>query len=144
MKVLFGLFLFLWKLMIFFRQFFLFLVRNDRNWSSLLRCITLNARVYSLTLVSTSTANSKTPSISLTYPKFLIKTSSEEWLMMLHTTSNDFVILKHKQRRGNCKKSDKFRLPYGHTQPFQERNSRRNKKNNMAIGLFCWSILLKH
>ena len=110
-------FSFLWKLMIFFRQFFfLFLVRNDWNWS-LLRCITLNARVYSLTLVFTSTGIGKTPPISLTYPKCLLKTSSEEWSMILHTTSDNFVILKYKRLKGNSKKSntDHFRLPYGHT-----------------------------
>ena len=87
-------FFFLWKLMIFFRQVLLFLVGNDRNWSSL-RCITLNARVYSLTLVFTSTGIGKTPPISLTYPKCLLKTSSEEWSMILHTTSDNFVILKY-------------------------------------------------
>ena len=88
-------FSFLWKLMIFFRQFFfLFLVRNNWNWS-LLRYITLNARVYSLTLVFTSTGIGKTPPISLTYPKCLLKTSSEEWSMILHTTSDNFVILKY-------------------------------------------------
>ena len=74
--------------------FFLFLVRNDRNWSSL-RCITLNARVYSLTLVFTSTGIGKTPPISLTYPKCLLKTSSEEWSMILHMTSENFVNLKY-------------------------------------------------
>ena len=116
MKVISGLFLFLWKLIIFFSSNFLFLVRNDRNWSSL-RCITLNARVYSLTLVFTSTGIGKTPPISLTYPKCLLKTSSEEWSMILHTTSDNFVILKYKRLKGNSKKSntDHFRLPYGHT-----------------------------
>ena len=101
---------------IFFVNFFLFLVRNDRNWSSL-RCITLNARVYSLTLVFTSTAICKTPPISLTFPKGLLKTSSEEWSMILHTTSDNFVILKHKRLKGNSKKfnTDHFCLPYGHT-----------------------------
>ena len=116
MKVISGLFLFLWKLIIFFSSNFLFLVRNDRNWSSL-RCITLNARVYSLTLVFTSTGIGKTPPISLTYPKCLLKTSSEEWSMILHTTSDNFVILKYKRLKGNSKLSntDHFRLPYGHT-----------------------------
>ena len=94
-------FFFLWELMIFFRQILLFLVRNYRNWSSL-RCITLNARVYSLTLVFTSTGNGKTPPILLTYPKGQLKTSSEEWSMILHTTSDNFVILKHKRLKGNC------------------------------------------
>ena len=118
---------FLWKLClaffffmkandIFSSIFFLFLVRNDWNWS-LLRCITLNARVYSLTLLCTSTRIGKTPPISLTYPKCLLKTSSEEWSMILHTTSDNFVILKYKRLKGNSKKSntDHFRLPYGHT-----------------------------
>ena len=43
--------------------------------------------------------------------------------MILHTTSDNFVILKYKRLKGNGKKSntDHFRLPYGHTQPFQER-----------------------
>ena len=109
-------FLFLWKLMIFFRQILLFLVRNYRNWSSL-RCITLNAGVCSLTLVFTSTGNGKTLPISLTYPKDQLKTSSEEWSMSLHTTSDNFVILKHKRLKGNCEKSDTghIHLPYGHT-----------------------------
>ena len=70
---------------IFWSIFFLFLVRNNWNWS-LLRYITLNARVYSLTLVFTSTGIGKTPPISLTNPKCLLKTSSEEWSMSLHTT----------------------------------------------------------
>ena len=74
---------FLLKLMI-FRQMLVLLVRNDRNWSSLLRCITLNVRVCSLT-----------PPISLTCTKGLQKTSSEEWSMILHTTNDSFVILKH-------------------------------------------------
>ena len=87
-------FSFLMKAKIFFRQFFLFLVRSDWNWS-LLRCITLNTRVYSLTLVFTSAGIGKTPPISLTYPKCLLKTSLEEWSMILHTTSDNFVILKY-------------------------------------------------
>ena len=93
-----------------------YLVRNYRNWSSL-RCITLNARVCSLTLVFTSTGNGKTLPISLTYPKDQLKTSSEEWSMSLHTTSDNFVILKHKRLKGNCEKSDTghIHLPYGHT-----------------------------
>ena len=101
-------FLFLWKVMIFFRQIVLYLVRNYRNWSSL-RCITLNAGVYSLTLVFTSTGNGKTLPISLTYPKDELKTSSEEWSMSLH--------IKHKRLKGNCEKSDTghIHLPYGHT-----------------------------
>ena len=107
---------FLWKLMIFFRQILLFLVRNYRNWSSL-RCITLNAGVYSLTQVFTSTGKGKTLPISLTYPKDELKTSSEEWSMSLHTTNDNFVILKHKRLKGNCEKSDTghIHLPYGHT-----------------------------
>ena len=52
----------------------LFSVLNDRNWSSLLRCIT-DVRIYSFTLMFTSTANSKTPTISLTFPKTLQKMS---------------------------------------------------------------------
>ena len=105
------------KLMKFFRQIFLFLVHSDRKWFSLLRCITLNARVYSFTPVFKSTGNGKTPPISLTYPKGLLQTSSEEWLMILHTNSDNFVILKHKRLKGNGEKSktDHVRLPYGHT-----------------------------
>ena len=99
-----------------FLSILLFLVRNYRNWSSL-RCITLNAGVYSLTLVFTSTGNGKTLPISLTYPKDQLKTSSEEWSMSLHTTSDNFVILKHKRLKGNCEKSDTghIHLPYDHT-----------------------------
>ena len=99
-----------------FLSILLFLVRNYRNWSSL-RCITLNARVYSLTLVFTSTGNGKTPPISLTYPKGQLKMSSEEWSMILHTISDNFVILKHKRLKGNCEKSDTghIHLPYDHT-----------------------------
>ena len=105
MKVISGLFLFLWKLMIFFHQFFLFLMRYDWNWSSL-RCITLNTRVYSLTLVFTSTGIGQIPPISLTYPKGVRKTSLQEWSVILHTTSHNFVILKHKWLKGNDKKSN--------------------------------------
>ena len=109
MKVCWAFFFFLWKLMIFFRQVLLFLVGNDRNWSSL-RCITLNARVYSVTLVVTSTGNGKTPPISLTYPKV------QHW-------SFSFAIW-------SCS-----------TFPRVRQSSK--YKNDKAIGLFCWSILLK-
>ena len=107
---------FLWKLMINFRQILLFLVCNEWTWSSLC-CITLNARVYSFTLVFTSTGNGKTPPISLAYPKGLLKTSSEEWSMILHTISDNFVVLKHRRPKGNGKKSNTnhVRLTYGHT-----------------------------
>ena len=109
------------------------------QWLELILVITLHYTEYSITLVSTSL-------ISLTYPKGLQKTYSEEWSMILHTTSDNFVILEHRRRKGNGKKSntDHFRLPYGHMLPFQERNSRQNIKNDKAIGLFCWSVLLKY
>ena len=50
--------------------------------------------------------------------------------MILHTTSDNFVIFKHKRLKGNGKKfnTDHVRLLYGHTQLFQERNSRQNIK----------------
>ena len=37
--------------------------------------------------------------------------------MSLHTTSDNYVILKHKRLKGNCDKSDTgdIHLPYGHT-----------------------------
>ena len=146
MKVISRLFIFffLWKLMIFFRQILLFLVRNYRNWSSL-RCITLNAGVYSLTLVFTSTGNGKTLPISLTYPKDELKTSSEEWSMSLHTTSDNFVILKHKRLKGNSKMFNwLFSFAKWSYLTFPRAQQSSKYKNDKAIGLFCWSILLKH
>ena len=40
-----------------------------------------------------------------------------EWSMILHTTSDNFVILKQKRLKGNREKSntDHVRLPHGHT-----------------------------
>ena len=50
-------------------------------------------------------------------PKRPTITSSEEWSMILHTTYDNFLILKHKRLKGNGKKSniDPVYLPYGHT-----------------------------
>ena len=142
MKVCWAFFFFLWKLMIFFRQVLLFLVGNDRNWS-LLRCITLNARVYSVTLVVTSTGNGKTLPISLTYPKGLLKTSSEEWSMILHTTSDDFVISKHKRLKGNGKTSNwSFSFAIWSCSTFPRVRQSSKYKNDKAIGLFCWYTLI--
>ena len=109
---------FIWNLMVILRLILLFLVRNDRSWSSL-RCITLNARVYSLTLVLTSTGNVKIPPISLTSPKGLLKTSSEEW------SCTRLVIILSYVTFPRAQQSSKYR-------------------NEKATGLFSSSILLKH
>ena len=146
MKVISGLFIFffLWKLMIFFRQILFFLVRNYRNWSSL-RCITLNAGVCSLTLVFTSTGNGKTLPISLTYPKDQLKTSSEEWSMSLHTISDNFVILKHKRLKGIARSLTLvIFICHMVIRNFSKAQQSSKYKNDKTIGLFCWSILLKH
>ena len=104
MKVLFVyLFPFLFRLTTFFRGILLFSVLNDRNWSSLLRCIT-NVSIYSLTLIFTSTANSKTLTISLTFPKTLINSARRIATIILHTAIVNFVILKHKRLKENGKK----------------------------------------
>ena len=62
----------------------------------------------------TSTANSKTPTISLTFPKTLQMSIAA---MILHTTSENFVILNYKRLKKKGKKfnTDYFSLPYGHT-----------------------------
>ena len=65
--------------------------------------------------------------------------------MILHTTSDDFVISKHKRLKGNGKTSntDHFRLPYGHAQHFQECDSRRNIKMirplDYSVDLYSYS-----
>ena len=134
--------------MIFFRQIFLFLVRNDQNWSSLLRCITLNARVYSLTLVSASATNIKTPSISLTYPKCLLKTSTEERSMILHTASDSFAILKHKQWKWNGKNSNTDHFHHEFIEKLRKYDLLFSRAKRLAIcsvrGNICFSDNTQH
>ena len=117
---------FLWKLTLFFRQIMLFLVLNERNWTSLIRCIT-NVRIYSFILMFTSTANSKTSTISLTFPKTLQNVLRKIAAMILHTTSENLVILNYKRLKKKGKKSNTdYFVCHMVTQLLQNLNHRQN------------------
>ena len=64
-----------------------------------------------------STANSKTSTISLTFPNTLQNVLRKIATMILHTTSENLVILNDKRLKKKGKKfnADYFSLPYGHT-----------------------------
>ena len=119
--------IFLWKLTLFFRQIMLFLVLNERNWTgSLLRCIT-NVRIYSFTLMFTSTANSKTSTISLTFPKTLQNVLRKIAALILHTTIENLVILNYKRLKKKGKKSNTdYFVCHMVTQLLQNLNYRQN------------------
>ena len=118
--------IFLWKLTLFFRQIMLFLVLNERNWTSLFRCIT-NVRIYSFTLMFTSTANSKTSTISLTFPKTLQNVLRKISAMILQTTSENLVILNYKRLKKKGKKSNTdYFVCHMVTQLLQNLNHRQN------------------
>ena len=65
----------------------------------------------------TSTANSKTSTISLNFPNTLQNVLRKIATMILHTTSENLVILNDKRLKKKGKKinTDYFSLPYGHT-----------------------------
>ena len=65
----------------------------------------------------TSTANSKRSTISLTFPKTLQNVLRKIAAMILHTTSENLVIVNDKRLKKKGKKSSTvyFSSPYGHT-----------------------------
>ena len=102
------------------------LVLNEWNWTSLLRCIT-NVRIYSFTLMFTSTAKSKTSTISLTFPKTLQNFVRKIAAMILHTTSENLVILNYKRLKKKGKKSNTdYFVCHMVTQLLQNLNHRQN------------------
>ena len=121
------------------------LVLNEWNWTSLLRCIT-NVTIYSFTLMFTSTAKSKTSTISLTFPKTLKNVVRKIAAMILHTTIENLVILNYKRLKKKGKKIQHwlFCLPYGHTTSPKHQPSSKCQHDKGIMGLFCRSTLLKH
>ena len=85
----------------------------------------------------TSTANSKTSTISLTFPKTLQNVLRKIIAaMILHTTIENLVILNYKRLKKKGKKSN--------TDYFVCHMVTKCQHDKGIMGLFCRSTLLKH